>query len=686
MKELPSIEAKGKKIKVLKCGVLVIGSGAAALATAERLSALSATKTGDGNAPINEARVLIATERLLASTSYLSGSDKQTYYRLSLSGEMGDSAYSMADSLWSGGSIHGDIALAEAVGSMEAFYSLVSIGVPFPQDPVGGFVGYKTDHDPQQRGTSLGPYTSRVMVERLVGEVRRRNDIAVREDLQAVSLIVTKERKACGAIFLDLTKTGSDEAYGLVAIIAEHTVFGTGGPAGLYESTVYPTGQYGSIGLAIEREAFCCNLTESQFGIASVQVRWNLSGTYQQAIPRYYSVGNDGVEHDFLSPVFGDPGKRDSAVFLKGYQWPFDPRKVKNLGSSLIDLLVHRERQLYSRKVFIDFRRNPESWNPNIISKEAKEYLINSGALQESNTRLNSPLERLIAMNPPAFKHYLENGIDLSRVPLEITVAAQHNNGGLEGDLWWESSNIRNLFPVGEVNGSHGVYRPGGSALNAGQVGAIRAARKINSARADELLPSEWRPVAEQAVTELLDIIESALRAGFAGFSARDYAEQFRKRMDAAGGILRDNSKAARYASDALAQFHEISKVGIIDRSGIPELLRIRHLALAHAAYLDAISAYIAEGGGSRGSYLIANQEGEALNTEFNDSWRAMPEDATFRDVIQHTQFHDGLFSTEWIPRRLVPRNLDSWFENVWREWREGKVYDIRSIPSQEGK
>ena len=54
----------------------------------------------------------------------------------------------------------------------------------------------------------------------------------------------------------------------------------------------------------------------------------------------------------------------------------------------------------------------------------------------------------------------------------------QHNNGGLAANVWWES-NVRHLFPVGEVCGTHGVRRPGGSALNAGQVGALRAARFI---------------------------------------------------------------------------------------------------------------------------------------------------------------------------------------------------------------
>ena len=59
--------------------------------------------------------------------------------------------------------------------------------------------------------------------------------------------------------------------------------------------------------------------------------------------------------------------------------------------------------------------------------------------------------------------------------------------------MWWES-NVKHFFPVGEVCGSHGIYRPGGSALNAGQVGSLRAAEKIanhyqsNSMNDDEFL------------------------------------------------------------------------------------------------------------------------------------------------------------------------------------------------------
>lgn len=40
-------------------------------------------------------------------------------------------------------------------------------------------------------------------------------------------------------------------------------------------------------------------------------------------------------------------------------------------------------------------------------------------------------------------------------------------------------TNLSGLYAIGEVCASHGVTRPGGTALNAGQVGAVRAAEGI---------------------------------------------------------------------------------------------------------------------------------------------------------------------------------------------------------------
>lgn len=147
-------------------------------------------------------------------------------------------------------------------------------------------------------------------------------------------------------------------------------------------------------------------------------------------------------------------------IFLKGYQWPFDVRKVPD-GSSVIDLLVHEETVKKGRRVWLDFRANTEGLDFAALSDEARTYLEKSGAC------FGTPLERLEKMNPGAIELYRDHNIDLAVEPLEIAVCAQHNNGGLAGNVWYESPNLKHLFPVGEVNGSHGVCRPGGTALNA---------------------------------------------------------------------------------------------------------------------------------------------------------------------------------------------------------------------------
>ena len=94
------------------------------------------------------------------------------------------------------------------------------------------------------------------------------------------------------------------------------------------------------------------NLPESQFGLASIKFRWNVSGTYMQVLPRFVSTAADGVSdpQEFLLDAFSDAAAMNSLIFLKGYQWPFDVRKAAE-GSSQIDLLVHREIAEKGRRV-----------------------------------------------------------------------------------------------------------------------------------------------------------------------------------------------------------------------------------------------------------------------------------------------------------------------------------------------
>ena len=73
----------------------------------------------------------MTADKIRAGASRNAGSDKQTYYKLTLSGSEPDSVRSMADTLFRGGSMDGDNALAEAALSARAFYHLIEAGVPF---------------------------------------------------------------------------------------------------------------------------------------------------------------------------------------------------------------------------------------------------------------------------------------------------------------------------------------------------------------------------------------------------------------------------------------------------------------------------------------------------------------------------------------------------------------------------
>ena len=134
---------------------VVVGSGAAGYNAICRLNKDKVKKAA------------LVTESRLCGTSRNTGSDKQTYYKLSLGGEFPDSVAKMAHDLFSCGSVDGDNALCEAALSARCFMNLCELGVEFPVNRYGEYIGYKTDHDPYERATSAGPLTSKYMTEAL---------------------------------------------------------------------------------------------------------------------------------------------------------------------------------------------------------------------------------------------------------------------------------------------------------------------------------------------------------------------------------------------------------------------------------------------------------------------------------------------------------------------------------------
>lgn len=643
---------------------LILGSGAAGLNAAVQLKSNGVSD------------VLIVTEGLDMGTSINTGSDKQTYYKLGLFGADGDSPVEMARTFFDGGGMHGDIALCEAALSARAFLNLVNLGVPFPRDRYGQFVGYKTDHDPRQRATSMGPYTSREMCRALIAEVKKR-DIPVHEKRIAVALVTVgtgDARRAAGMVALNLEKSdlaAKNWRQAVEIYMAENVVFATGGPGGIYSQSVYPKVHTGGIGLALLAGAKARNLPESQFGMASTKFRWNVSGTYMQVIPRFISTGPDGQSDpkEFLCSHFADPGRLHGMIFLKGYQWPFDAAKVPD-GSSIVDILVYVETVIRKRRVFLDYRENPAHFDFAKLPPEARRYLENSHAL------LATPIERLAKMNSPAIDLYRDNGIDITTEPLEIAVSAQHNNGGLAGNIWWESENIRHLFPVGEVNGSHGVARPGGSALNSGQVGGIRAAEFIAARYREWTLD---RAEFYRSATAEIETIGGLLAGpGGSGETWRAFRAEFQERMSRSGAQIRGIRDTDVETGNAWRQFERIARNGLAAATlaDLAEGLRNRQLCFAHAVYLDAIRSAIAAGVGSRGSALVVDLNDEKTGPFSADgALNFRRENVDFRGMVLDTVAR-GADDVEscWSPRRVIP-SADGWFENAWADFRTGRIY-----------
>ncbi|MEE0207749.1 MAG: FAD-binding protein [Enterocloster sp.] len=638
---------------------IIIGSGAAGFQAALRLY-----QNGERD-------LAIITENIKSGTSRNTGSDKQTYYKLTLSGNDADSVRNMAEDLFAGQCVDGDQALCEAALSARCFFTLTELGVPFPCTEHGEFMGYKTDHDRGRRATSAGPYTSKLMTEALERSVKEKQ-ILILDQMQAIQ-ILTYMNQVKGILCLD-KNIHSEPAYKI--IWCKNVILATGGPAGMYHDSVYPVSQTGSTGMAFEAGASGKNLTEWQFGMASLNPRWNVSGTYMQVLPTFISTDQDGNdEKEFLLDYFNELPDLLSMVFLKGYQWPFDVNKIFG-GSSVIDLLVYQETVLKKRRVFLDYRVNPGNLEKDrdlpyaSMIPEAKEYLSQAGAC------FGTPIERLKHMNEPAILFYQDHHVDLFKERLEIAVCAQHNNGGLSTNHLWET-NLSGLYAIGEVCASHGVTRPGGTALNAGQVGAVRAAEGIflkKRTHMKEASPSTESGIKERLRIQALDRIRLSEHAE-GNCPLSELWINASKRMSAAAGMIRNQVQmetALKETEDDICQFMQKAKSPSVSQLSL--FYKLYDMLLSQKMYLFAMLDYAKAGGGSRGSALYTDSTGELPGfpgcQTFGELYRCRLDQKMHGQEVQEVTLKEGTPSASRRPVRPLP-DVDYFFENQWRIYRE---------------
>lgn len=644
--------AGGFTARLITCNTAVVGTGAAGYNAADRLWELGVRD------------VLLLSENRVGGTSRNTGSDKQTYYKLTLSGGEPDSVHEMAETLFGGQCVDGDIALCEAALSAQGFLRLAELGVPFPRNRYGEYIGYKTDHDPRRRATSVGPYTSKIMTEKLEAAVQAKG-IPLMDHTQVIR-ILSDGQTVYGLLCLNTCSAEESERFTIIR--CKNVIYATGGAAGMYADSVYPVSHYGATGLALEAGVCGKNLTEWQYGLASISPRWNVSGTYMQVLPRVISTLPDGDdEREFLMDFFQSPAEMLSKLFLKGYQWPFDVRKVAG-GSSIIDILVYLER-CKGRRVFLDYRQNPVGGDIPYaeLTPDAYEYLRRAGAC------FGTPLERLEHMNAPAVEFYRDKGVDLAVEPLEISLCAQHNNGGLGIDRWWQT-NLHGFFAAGEVAASHGVYRPGGTALNAGQVGSTRAAQYI---AAHCQGGSEGEETFDALATLALQQMGTLARQALDGIgNVRQAWQTAGRRMSQCGAAIRSGPQLEGCLAETQKQLAELPRtVKAGSESELQWVFRLRDTLISQQVYLSAMLDYMAQGGTSRGSALYTDPAGFKPYPQLPDTFTFVLDDGGRGTLVQEVLYQNGRCQFHWRPVRPIPAE-DDFFENVWRSYRENGNVD----------
>ena len=650
-----TLVVSGFDIPLHRIGAVVVGSGAAGLRAAVEMKRRGVETS-------------ILSQSAWGGTSACSGSDKQTLHTANTK-DQGDNFLDMAAAIGAGGAMDEDTAYIEAVGSVRAMASLQYLGLPLPQDELGGTLRYQTDHDEVGRATSCGPRTSRLMVKVLAEEAIRL-DIPFFNQTTVVKVLKDGDR-ACGVLAIRSKGSTETNPYGLTVYACSALVLAAGGPGELYRDSVFPNGCFGTLGLALETGLELTNITESQFGIGTRRegFPWNLSGTYVQVIPHIYSVDAEGTEHHFLANYYRTTQEMASNIFRKGYQWPFHASRMLDFQSSLIDLAIFREGQA-GRRVFMDFNRNPlaidQDFSLDRLDSDVASYLRNAGADHAL------PIDRLRHMNPLAIELYKRYKVDITTDPLEFAVNHQHMNGGIAVDTWGRS-NVPGIYAVGEAAGTHGATRPGGSALNAGQVFGTRVAEHVGAVGAPV-----WTDDVAQAAAEAARDLDKAL-ATDSPLSVKGVRSEIQSRMSDKAGILCTASEVALALVEARALNAKIKQHGITASrpSEAARTVQWQQMALASEAVLCALDSYISNGGGSRGARAICDPQGDALP----HTAQGPIADARFRgerEADKDRQLIVTYVGEQMVESSRANRTHDgagSFFERDWPAWLTGDIF-----------
>jgi succinate dehydrogenase/fumarate reductase flavoprotein subunit len=220
------------------------------------------------------------------------------------------------------------------------------------------------------------------------------------------------------------------------------------------------------------------------------------------------------------------------------------------------------------------------------------------------------------------------------------------------------------------------VRRPGGAALNAGQVGGLRAALFIAGRYAQP--PPSAEDFTRQATPQIADCLAFAARVtgrtSEGGLRPEQVVNEIQERMSSCAAIVREVGAVTAAGQAAWRLYERVQRE--LSTPALPSAFHAQDMCLTHAVYLEALREYLERGGQSRGSYLVLDARGAPLSVKLDEEWRcrpAQPGDFVSQKILEVYVAADRQVHKRWVGIRPIP-DVDGWFETVWDDYRRDRV------------
>ncbi len=333
---------------------------------------------------------------------------------------------------------------------------------------------------------NTGPATART----LRNKTRQYNNIRRLSDLMVIDLVV-QDGRALGAVALHL-ETGQ-----AVTIAAGATVIATGGLTGLYHRNS-ASANMGGDGFAMALRAGA-ELIDMEF-------------------VQFFPIGHLAPRLIGMDPIMWDPFRyKLGGRLLNGEMQEF----TQNYGAAEDGkYLVTRDTATYAIFKEVEAGRG----SPHGGAWLSFEHIAEA----DLRTAFGPVIDRLT-----------NNGIDLTRMPIEVSPIAHYHMGGLRVNDALET-NVKNLFAAGEaVGGANGANRLSGNAITEAFVFGELAGRLAASA-------SEEVKGVSDAATPFLAVLEETARRPEVGANPTEAIAELQAIMQRDVGPFRTNEGLRR--------------------------------------------------------------------------------------------------------------------------------------------